>query len=51
VAKLDVTQGLDEDAEATPAALEAVAQPEKSLEVRVRDGGCGGETLCHSRFE
>lgn len=32
VAKLDVTQGLDEDAEATPAALEAVAQPEKSLE-------------------
>lgn len=32
VAKLDVTQGLDEDAEAPEAALEAVAQPEKSLE-------------------
>ena len=33
MAKLDVTQGLDEDAEAPEAALEAVAQPEKSLEV------------------
>lgn len=30
--KLDVTQGLDEDAEAPEATLEAVAQPEKSLE-------------------
>eukprot|EP00435_Cladocopium_sp_Y103_P028593 s178_g7.t1 len=37
VAKLDVTQGLDEDADATPeAALEAVAQPEKSVEEMVQ---------------
>ena len=42
-AKVDVTQGLDEDAEATPeAALEAVAQPEKPVEVG-RDDGAGDD--------
>ena len=40
---MDVTPGLDEDAEATPeAALEAVAQPEKPVEVG-RDDGAGDD--------